>query len=133
MYRDGIHSDFDKPVTINGQTAAYTAFYRSAYADMFGSRNGDRNGTKNYFFEDASFARLRNVSVGFDFAKFFKLKTFSRLQLVVSGRNVFTITKYSGFDPEVSSGSVNSALERGVDHNSMPNIKSYQVGLNVGF
>ncbi len=133
MYRDGISSDFDKPVTINGVSGAYTAFYRSAYADMFGSRNGDRNSTKNYFYESASFARLRNVSIGLDFARLFNMKAFSKLQLVVSGRNIFTITKYSGFDPEISSGTVNSALERGVDHNSMPNLKSYQIGLNVGF
>ena len=133
MYRDGIHSDYDQPVTINGKTAAYTAFYRSAYADQFGSRNGARNGTKDYFYEDASFARLRNANIGVDLNKFIKSKAFSRVQLVFSGRNLFTITKYKGFDPEVSSGSVNSALERGVDHNSMPNIKSYQIGLNVGF
>ena len=133
MYRDGIHSDYDNPVTIAGRTGAYTAFYRSAYADMFGSRNGDRNSTKDYFYEDASFARLRNVNIAIDFAKLFNMKAFSKLQLIFSGRNIFTITKYTGFDPEVSSGSVNSSLERGVDHNSMPNIKSYQIGLNVGF
>jgi hypothetical protein len=133
MYRDGIHSDYDKPVTINGITGAYTAFYRSAYADFFGSRNGARNSTKDYFYENATFARLRNASIGIDFAKFIKMKVFSKLQLVVSGRNLFTITKYTGFDPEISSGNVNSAVERGVDHNSIPNIKSYQIGLNVGF
>ena len=133
MYRDGIHSDFDQPVTVNGVSAAYTAYYRSAYADMFGSRNGARNSTKDYFYENASFARLRNFNVGVDFAKLFKVKGFNKLQLVLSGRNVFTITKYKGFDPEVSSGSAGSSLERGVDHNSMPNIKSYQIGLNVGF
>lgn len=133
MYRDGIHGDFDNPVTINGTTAAYTAYYRSAYADMFGSRNGARNSTKDYFYENASFARLRNANIGVDLNKFIKSKAFTRLQLVLSGRNLFTITKYKGFDPEISSGGVNSALERGVDHNSMPNIKSYQIGLNVGF
>jgi hypothetical protein len=133
MYRDGIHSDYANPVTINGTTGAYTAFYRSAYADQFGSRNGARNSTKNYFYENASFARLRNANVGIDLAKIFNQRVFSKLQLVLSGRNLFTITKYTGFDPEISSGTVNSSLERGVDHNSMPNLKSYQIGLNVGF
>jgi TonB-linked SusC/RagA family outer membrane protein len=132
MYRDGIHGDFDKPVTINGQTAAYTAFYRSAYADYFGVQNGARNSTKDYFYEDASFARLRNVSLAFDIAKWKNLKSFRKLQLVLTGRNLVTITKYSGFDPEVSSGTGNSAWDRGLDHNSMPNLKSYQVGLNIG-
>ena len=134
MYRDGIHGDFDKPVTINGRTAAYVAYYRSAYADYFGVQNGARNATKDYFYEDASFARLRNVSLAFDFARIVNLKTFRRLQLVLTGRNLVTITDYTGFDPEVSSATTyNSSWDRGIDHNSMPNLKTWQVGLNIGF
>lgn len=144
MYRDGIHSDYDVPITINGKTAAYTPFYRSAYAAYFGDLNGAaRNGTKDYFFEDASFLRLRNIALAFDLAQVFPLRPFRKLQLVVSGRNILTFTKYSGFDPEVNSVSAApenkadntaySAWEKGIDHNSMPNIKSYQVGLNIGF
>ncbi|MEX6689264.1 SusC/RagA family TonB-linked outer membrane protein [Danxiaibacter flavus] len=134
MYRDGISGDYDNAVTINGQTAAYTAYYRSVYADYFGARNGPaRNGTKDYFYEDASFLRLRNISIGLDFAKLFSIKNVRRLQLVLTGRNILTVTKYSGFDPEVSSGTTNSAFDRGIDHSSMPNVRSYQVGLNLGF
>jgi hypothetical protein len=55
------------------------------------------------------------------------------LQVVLTGRNLWTATKYSGMDPELSSGTLNSAWDRGTDHNSMPNFKTYQVGLNVGF
>lgn len=83
--------------------------------------------------EDASFWRLRNISVGVDFTKIFTLKGFTKLQLVLSGRNLITKTKYTGMDPEVSSGTSNSAWDRAVDHNTIPNIKSYQVGLNIGF
>ncbi|MEJ7673233.1 MAG: hypothetical protein WKF59_11085 [Chitinophagaceae bacterium] len=47
---------------------------------------------------------------------------------------MLTFTKYTGFDPEISSGGTTySSFDRGIDHNSMPNIKSYQLGLNVGF
>ncbi|MDP1844652.1 MAG: SusC/RagA family TonB-linked outer membrane protein [Sediminibacterium sp.] len=127
MYRDGIHADYGVPVNIDGQTEAWTAFYRGAYAVR------QANGTKSYFMEDASFWRLRNISVGVDFAKVFKLKGFTKLQLLFSGRNLITITKYTGYDPEVSSGANNSAWDRAVDHNTVPNIKSYQLGLNVGF
>ena len=133
LYRDGISGDYDEPVTINGKTAAYTAYYRSAYADYFGARNAARNSTKDYFYEDASFMRLRNLSVGFDLAKFLSIKSVNKLQLVLTGRNLWTVTKYTGMDPEISSGTSNSAFDRGVDHSSMPNIKSYQVGINVGF
>lgn len=127
MYRDGIHSDYANPITIDGQTGAWTAFYRGVYAQR------TANGTKDYFYEDASFARLRNISIGVDFARLFKIPAVKRLQLVLSGRNLFTITKYSGFDPEISSGTANSAWDRGTDHSTMPNFKSYQAALNIGF
>ena len=127
MYRDGIHSDYSIPFSIGGVSHAYTAFYRGIY------QVGANNGTKDYFYEDASFGRLRNASVALDFAKLVKIKGFQRLQLVLSGRNLLTITNYTGMDPEVSSGASNSAFDRGVDHNSIPNTKAWTVGLNVGF
>ena len=127
MYRDGIHHDYTKPITINGQTGAYTAFYRGVYAQV------QANGTRNYFYEDASFFRLRNISVAYDFAKLINLPAIQRLQLVLLARNIVTFTKYTGMDPEVSSGTSNSAFDRGVDHNTIPNLKTYQIGLNVGF
>jgi len=126
MYRDGIHSDYQKPITINKETGAWSAFYRGVYAER------SRNGTKDYFYEDASFMRLRNVQVAVDFARLFKIQKLNRLQLVLSGRNLWTKTNYSGMDPEISSGSVNSAWDRGTDHNTMPNLKSYQATLNIG-
>jgi TonB-dependent starch-binding outer membrane protein SusC len=126
MYRDGIHSDYNTPITINGETGAWTAFYRGVYAQV------SRNGTKNYFYEDASFLRLRNVNVAVDFAKLTKLP-FRTLQLVLTGRNLWTHTSYTGMDPEISSGTTNSSWDRAVDHNTLPNFKSYQIGLNIGF
>jgi TonB-linked SusC/RagA family outer membrane protein len=127
MYRDGIHSDYTNPFTIDGQTGAWTAFYRGIYAQR------TANGTKDYFYEDASFVRLRNISVGLDFGKLFTIPGVKRLQLVLSGRNLWTLTKYTGFDPEISSGTSNSAWDRGTDHSTMPNFKSYQATLNIGF
>jgi TonB-dependent starch-binding outer membrane protein SusC len=91
------------------------------------------NQTKDFFVEDASFLRLRNVSLAFDLARVTKLPFVNKCQLVFTGRNVFTVTNYTGFDPEISSGSANSSFDRGVDHNTLPNVKSYQVGLNIGF
>lgn len=131
LYRDGIHSDYAEPITIGGQTGAWTAFYRGVY------QAGANNGTKDYFYEDASYVRLRNVQIGVDFAKITRLPVLRQAQLVLSGRNLLTFTKYTGLDPEVSSGSTtgneNSAWDRGTDHNTMPNLRSYQVGLNIGF
>jgi hypothetical protein len=61
-----------------------------------------------------------------------KLQQFRKVQLVLTGRNIATITNYTGYDPEVSSGASNSAFDRGVDHNTVPNVKTYQIGLNIG-
>jgi TonB-linked SusC/RagA family outer membrane protein len=127
MYRDGIHKDYDGQITINGQTDAWSSFYRGVYAVRA------FNGTKNYFMEDASFWRLRNLVIGFDINKLVNIKGLTKLQLVFTGRNLVTFTKYTGMDPEVSSGTLNSGWDRGVDHNTIPNIKTYQFGLNVGF
>ena len=135
MYRDGISDDFDKVVNIPGFTpAAWTAYHGSFYYALWGSTRGvGNNVTKDYFLEDASFVRLRNVSLSVDLAKTNTFKKFRKLQLVFTGRNIMTWTKYTGMDPEISSGSVNSSFDRGIDHSTMPNTKSYQIGLNIGF
>lgn len=125
MYRDGIHADYEKPITINGESGSWSAFYQGAY---------DFRKDKNYFIEDASFLRLRNISLGLDFSRLFEIKTLSRLQLILSGRNLWTKTKYTGFDPEVSTyGAETSTLSRGIDNGSMPNFRTYQFTLNIGF
>ncbi|WP_375445053.1 SusC/RagA family TonB-linked outer membrane protein [uncultured Fibrella sp.] len=134
MYRDGISGDFSKQVTIDGKTGAFPAYWSGAYYNLWGSTRGaGNNATKDFFVEDASFVRLRNVSLAFDVAKFVRLPYLNKCQIVFTGRNILTFTKYTGYDPEISSGSSNSSFDRGVDHSTLPNIKSYQVGLNIGF
>jgi hypothetical protein len=134
MYRDGISKDFTKPVTINGETGAYTAYYASAYYALGTTAKGvGNNVTKDYFYKDASFVRLRNISLGVELSRFIKKEWLKRCQLVLSGRNLLTFTDYGGMDPEISSGASNSAFDRGIDHSTIPNMKAYQVTLNLGF
>jgi TonB-linked SusC/RagA family outer membrane protein len=133
MYRDAVHSDYENSITIEGDTAPWTAFYQSAYTPS--------KWDKNYFLEDASFVRLRTASVGVDFARLFTMRGIGRLQLVLTGRNLWTLTDYSGLDPEVSTYSIpnpnyyapTQALDRGVDNATIPNSRSYQVTLNISF
>jgi hypothetical protein len=134
MYSEGLHNDFDKPVTIGGVSAPYTAYYKSFYDAS------ESNGTKDYFLEDASFVRLRNVALSFDAAKFWKVPFTNKLQIVFSGRNLMTLTKYSGMDPEAnqnttgagSTGTTQTTVQKGLDYWSFPNTKSYQIGINIG-
>lgn len=134
MYSEGLHGDYDKPVTIGGESAPWTAYYRSFYDAS------ESNGTKDYFLEDASFVRLRNVSLAFDAAKFWKIPFTNKLQIVFSGRNLLTFTKYTGMDPEAnqnttgagSTSTNQTTVQRGLDYWSFPNTKSYQIGINIG-
>lgn len=133
MYRDGIHADYEMPVTIAGAAGAWSAFYQSTYTPT--------TWEKSYFVEDASFIRLRSVSIGIDFARLFTIEGIERLQLVLTGRNLLTFTNYSGMDPEASSSSVpnpvygspTQSLLRGVDSFGLPNPRTYQLTLNLGF
>ncbi len=134
MYSEGLHGDFDKPVTINGQTGNWTAYYRSFYDAI------ESNGTKDFFLENSSFVRLRNISLALDLAKLVKIPFTNRLQLSVSARNLLTFTKYTGMDPEAnqnttgggSTGTTQTSVQKGLDYWSFPNTKSIQVGINIG-
>jgi hypothetical protein len=85
------------------------------------------------FVEDASFLRLKTLTLGYNFPKTFvsKLKG-KQLRFYVSGQNLVTWTKYTGFDPEVSKNE-QSTLLMGVDYAVYPNYKSFIVGLNLTF
>lgn len=134
MSRDGIAGDFEKPVNINGQVGAWSAYWSSPYYNILGSTHGgDNDGTRDYYRESSSFLRLRNIALGIDVTKITNIKYFKKLQVIFTGRNIWTKTKYTGMDPEISSGSVNSSFDRGVDNSTIPNIKSFQAGLNIGF
>lgn len=81
--------------------------------------------------EDASFLRLKNIQLGYNFpVKLIKRLRLASLRLYVSGQNLWTWTKYTGYDPEVSTR--NSALTRGFDYSSYPKTTSYTFGIKLG-
>jgi TonB-linked SusC/RagA family outer membrane protein len=93
--------------------------------------NNDRYNTTRWL-EDGSYLRLKNVQLGYSLPKGLleRTKYIGSLRLFLTGQNVFTVTKYSGFDPEtVGQGS----LARGVDQGSYPNLRSFTLGLQAGF
>ncbi|MCB0548916.1 MAG: hypothetical protein KDD19_15155 [Phaeodactylibacter sp.] len=57
---------------------------------------------------------------------------FNRVQLELSGFNLFTITDYTGFDPEAASD-LNDPTRIGLDQYAFPNSRIFQVGINLGF
>lgn len=79
--------------------------------------------------ENASFVRIRNLTLGYTFKN---LGILQKLRVYVSATNPFTFTGYSGYNPEVSNGG-NSAITAGEDFGNYPVTKSFVAGLNVTF
>jgi TonB-linked SusC/RagA family outer membrane protein len=82
--------------------------------------------------EDASFLRLKTVSLGYHLpAKLLKQMRIKSLRVNASAQNLFTWTKYQGYDPEVSA--YNSALTPGFDWSVYPRARTLTLGLNLSF
>ncbi|NLR91649.1 MULTISPECIES: SusC/RagA family TonB-linked outer membrane protein [Flammeovirga] len=86
----------------------------------------------DYFIEDASFLRIKNVTVGYTFepSKLKKLRI-ERMRVYGSVDNLWVFTNYSGYDPEVSVR--NQAMYKGIDYSSYPASQSFIVGFQVSF
>ena len=85
----------------------------------------------DFYVEDGSFVRLQNVQVGYSFNPKDKSKIgVDKLRLYLSATNLFTLTKYKGYDPTASSG---NPLGGGLDNGFYPSPKTFILGLNVNF
>jgi len=83
---------------------------------------GDNLRPSDFWIEDTSYLRLKNVTIGYTFPE---IKGINRLRIYAAGENLFTITNYSGLDPEVGN--------RGLDGGQYPVATTFSIGLNVGF
>ena len=88
-----------------------------------GSPTNTENSTR--FIEDGSYLRLKNLQIGYTFPlKWTQKFRCSRLRLYATASNLFTITGYKGYDPEVGSG---------VDYGNYPQSRTFTFGLNATF
>jgi TonB-linked SusC/RagA family outer membrane protein len=90
-------------------------------------RNSDR------FVESGSYLRVQNISLGYNLpTNWLKKVKMASARLYVTVQNVYTFTKYSGYDPEV--GSFNqSVLSQSVDNGKYPNPRTFNIGTNIEF
>ena len=87
----------------------------------------------SFFVEDGSYLRVKNVRLTFNFTKdLFKLNRFPSGSVYFDANNLFTFTKYRGYDPEVSSFGQSTAY-RGVDMGAYPQCRTFMFGLNLNF
>ena len=87
----------------------------------------------DHFVEDASFLRLNTLTLGYTLPKSVLNKIhLSNVRFYVTGYNLFCITSYSGFDPEVSTMR-RTNLTPGVDYSAYPKSRQFVVGVNLNF
>jgi len=89
-----------------------------------------KNSTR--FLENGSYIRLKSLTLSYRILNSNQIKAINKMSVYVTGQNLITITKYSGFDPEVNAYG-NSAAELGIDYGTYPQSRSIIVGLNFEF
>ena len=151
------YKGFDISMTMNGvfgnqimkSYRSYVDYTRQNYtSDIFGRWHGE--GTSNrlprltsgthsnwqyvsdLYMEDGDYFRMQNLTIGYDFKKLFKNLPLKQLRLYVAAQNLFTITGYSGMDPEVGYGGYQNWVS-GIDLGFYPSPRTYMVGANIKF
>ncbi|HEX6426315.1 MAG TPA: TonB-dependent receptor [Niastella sp.] len=92
-------------------------------------------GPTSELIEDGSYVRFKTITLSYDLPLPKLTHVFKTSSIYVTGQNLITITDYSGYDPEVNSygNSAGNYTSLNVDYNPYPNIKTYTLGLKLGF
>ncbi len=120
-FRSGLTSIMDSwtPENINAPVAKW------------GTTNTEYDINSSYQVEDGSYIKLRNITLAYTFPESVNKKvTIKNLRIYMSATNVWTLTNYSGYDPEVSY--FNSIITPGADMGAYPRSKVFTFGINLG-
>ncbi len=123
------------------RNANYSNKYRAVLARWTGagSTNDARNPRYSFtdansnirvsdrYVEDGSFVKIKNIQLGYTFPASVTKKVFSKLRIYAQVKNAYTFTKYSGFDPEIAGG----ILDSGIDRGAYPQARTYAVGIDI--
>jgi TonB-linked SusC/RagA family outer membrane protein len=108
----------------NGKTPILERSANSANTTVFNS----------YYLESGSYLRCKQLQIGYALpASMLKRVGIDRLRIYVQAANLFTITKYSGLDPELQTSDLNNNTNFGIDFGNYPNQKNFNVGIQLGF
>jgi len=109
-----------------GDNAAFRGFDPSNTYSAVGSRISD------FYLEDGSHLKLRTMSVGYNLPReLMKKLKMNAARFYVNGNNLFIITNYTGYDPEVNHNNIGTNIQIGYDNGTYPQGRSFVFGLNV--
>lgn len=99
---------------------------------MTNRRDNDNHRASTLFIEDAGFFRLKNLIIGYSLPnRAIEKFGLTKLRLYATGQNIFTITNYSGLDPEL--GLVDGNNQFNVDYAQFPQARTWTLGLMINF
>ena len=113
-----------------GDNAKYA---KASYNDNYS--NGSATNPISDLIEDGTFIRLQSLSIGYNFKtrRWPKELGISSFRVYAQAQNLFCLTGYSGFDPEINSLYTDANLSSGVDSNTTPLTRTITFGVNVSF
>jgi TonB-linked SusC/RagA family outer membrane protein len=79
------------------------------------------------YVEDGSFIKIKNIQLGYTFPASVTKKVFSKLRVYLQVKNAFTFTDYTGYDPEIAGG----ILDSGIDRGAYPQARTFAFGLDI--
>ena len=89
--------------------------------------NGNFKNPSTFYLSDGAYFRIKNLQIGYTLPNSIAQKAgLKRVRIYLGSGNLLTLTKYTGFDPEIGGGSY------GIDRGVYPQARSYMVGLNLG-
>lgn len=132
------------PGAASSKTALYDSWTfnnhnaKAPIQDAINGSNGSTNTVPNsYFVEKGSYLRARNITLGYTFnTKTWNKTGISRMRAYIQAANLFTITKYTGIDPEITVNATNgqvAATDFGIDEGSYASPRQFLLGLQITF
>ena len=141
-FKDGWqYNDIDGSLSGTKGDILYKLYYVDDCVNIYKNANANRTLwnptdvttrlTQSYFIEDGSFLRCNDITIGYTLPKELTKKAgISKARFYVSTSNLFIITGYSGYDPEVD---VQTGLTCGMDYNRYPRARGFVFGTNITF
>lgn len=124
MIDNYLYNNFNSGAGVLNSVQNPLVFTANASRDYLNTGFKNNQYFSDYYIENASFFRLDNINLGYNFGKVIKNK--ANLRINANIQNVFVITKYSGADPE-------NANSTGVDNNIYPRPRIYTLGASLDF
>jgi len=116
-------------ITADGRPWTYNNQSTDIPRPVFGTSDNAKMQSDKWL-EDGSYLRIRNLQIGYTFPSLKNKRIYEKIRLYVSGQNLYTFTKYKGYDPELAG---NGIFELGCDWGQFPPVKSFIVGLQMSF